>query len=59
MTAAPREHSAVAIFASRAGAEAAIKTVRRAGLDTKALSIGVLGPLVALISSAIEGDRRW
>jgi hypothetical protein len=55
MTPAPREHSVVAIFGSHAGAEAAIETLRRAGLDLKQLSIGVMGPAVALISGAIEG----
>lgn len=55
MTAAPREHSVVAIFASHPGAEAAIKTLRRAGLETKALSIGVMDPRVALVSGALEG----
>jgi hypothetical protein len=55
MSTAPREHSVVAIYGSHAGAEAAIKTLQQAGLDLKQLSIGVMGPAVALISGAIEG----
>jgi len=55
MTVAPREHSVVAIFGSHSGAEAAIKTLEKAGLERKQLSIGVMGPLVALISGALDG----
>jgi hypothetical protein len=55
MTTAPREHSVVAIFASHGGAEAAIKTLHRAGLPSRELSIGVMEPLVALLSGALEG----
>jgi hypothetical protein len=55
MTAAPREHSVVAIFATHGGAEVAIKTLERAGLEAKQLSIGVMSPRVALLSGAIDG----
>jgi uncharacterized membrane protein len=39
MTPGPKEHSVVAIYGSHAGAEVAIKTLQRAGLDMKQLSI--------------------